>query len=595
MSSLKDVRVGYVSSFADAEEVMRWLGERRPVLGFDLETTGLDPFEPGAKIRLAQIGDAMTGWAIPFERWGGLIMEAMNRYDGQIAIHNIAFEGKWMPIHAPDIPFSWARMDDTMIMQRLDNPYFSAALKNMAKRIIGKDAGFGQEALDESMRANKWTWATVPLDLPAYWCYSAMDPVLTARVWEHFQKHATFPKTVYETEMDVRRICTNMEIAGFRIDEMYSANKYAELNDYVESMKMWAQEEHGINIGSTMQLGKFFEELGVVFEAEHRTATGRPQLNKFVLKWLAAEGFDLANEVLSTRKADKLAGTYFRNFLNYARDGLLHPNINTLAARTGRMSVTQPALQTLNKGDSTVRNAFIPRNEGEGILRADYEQVEMRLIAHFSEDVNLIAAFNEADATGGDFFTVIGKQIYGPGFTKADKRRGLVKNVMYASGYGAGIPKIAATAGVPLLVMEPVANAVFDAYPGIKGLQRTLIDRAVRSGMLSEDGTKTVTTPTGRRLIVEDGKEYTSTNYMVQGHAAEILKRAIINLDRAGLGPYMVLPVHDEMVFSVPLDLIDEVKPIIAECMTVTEAMGYKLQLPAAPDGPASRWGEFYD
>lgn len=590
--SLKDVNLGLVETWEDAQDLMRWIGERRPVLGFDLETTGLNNFEPGAKIRLAQIGDAKTGWAVPFERWGGLLSQALARYDGPMVIHNVAFEGRWMATGAADIPLPWDRIDDTMIMQRVTDSTYSAALKVMAKRLLGRDAALGQEALDEAMTKNKWTWATVPINLPAYWVYSAMDPVLTARVWEHFQKPGVLQRKVYETEMQVRRICTAMELRGFRIDKEYSKAKFDTLSQYQDEVDAYCQRKFDVSIGSTVQIGKYMEANGIPIT--ERTATGRPKVDKFVLKAMAAEGVELAQLILHARKAGKLAGTYFRNFIDWESDGILHPNINTLAARTGRMSVTQPALQTLNKGDSIVRDAFLPRQDDHGLLTADYEQIEMRLIAHFSGDRNLIEAFNTADATGGDFFTVIGKQIYGPSFEKADKRRGLVKNVMYASGYGAGIPKIAMTAGVPLSVMEPVANAVFSEFPGIKGLQRTLIDRAMKAGMLDPDGRMSVTTPTGRKLIVEEDRSYTATNYMVQGHAAEVLKRAIINLDNAGLGEYMVLPVHDEMLFSVPLDLIDEVKPVISECMTFGADEGYALKLPADPDGPYKRWGEPY-
>src|SRR4029453_4732599 len=104
-----------------------------------------------------------------------------------------------------------------------------------------------------------------------------------------------------------------------------------------------------------------------------------------------------------------MSSTYFKNFIEKNDDGIVHPQIRTMGARTGRMSVTAPALQTLPKDDSMgVRRAFVPRNEGDVLISCDYSQVEMRLLAHFSGDPALQAAFREADETGGDFFVTIG-------------------------------------------------------------------------------------------------------------------------------------------------------------------------------------------
>jgi DNA polymerase-1 len=590
-SSLRDVQLGFVDTFTDAEEFVRWLGERRPVLAWDSETAGLDPWAPDARVRLVQFGDAMTGWAIPWERWGGLAYEVLDRYEGQMTAHNRAFDEKYFRVCAPDWQGPWATLDDTMLMARIDNPTGSAALKNLGTKLVDKSAARGQQVLDEAMSKNGWTFNTVPLDFEPFVMYGAMDVVLTARIWEILKPRV--PKAVYDLELETRRICTRMEINGARVDVAYSEEKYVQLIEYAQAVAAWGREKFDIDLGSTKQLSDWLLANG--YEPTKLTPSGRPSMDKGVLDGLAAEGWPIAQHIVKMRQAEKLASTYFYNFVERQHDGLLHPSINTLAARTSRMSVSQPALQTLPRGQALVRNAFIPRNEGEVILTSDYSQIEMRLIAHFSHDTALIRAFEEADNTGGDFFTVIGKQIYGPTFEKSDPRRGLVKNTMYASGYGAGIPKMALTAGVPLAVMESVANAVFDQFPGIKGLQAKLVDEAIRTGHMSPDGRKSVQLPTGRKLYVDDDREYTATNYLVQGHAAEVLKRALVQLDNAGLTDMMIVPVHDEVVFSVPAGDVEEVKIAIRDAMTVTTEMGYLLQIPADPEGPFPRWGTKYE
>jgi DNA polymerase-1 len=299
----------------------------------------------------------------------------------------------------------------------------------------------------------------------------------------------------------------------------------------------------------------------------------------------------MAKIILDLRKADKLAGTYFSNFLKMNADGILHPSIKTLGARTGRMSMTNPALQTLPKGEATVRDAFIPY-EGHALISCDYSQVEMRLMAHFSEDERLIGAFLDADAAGGDFFVSIGKDIYqDPDFNKKDKRRGLVKNTMYGKAYGAGKKKMAETAGVPYNLMSAVVDQIDASYPGLKGFAGKVEDIGFRRER--EEGEGYVLTPFGRRLPCDSGRVYSLVNYLLQGHAAEVLKDALVRLDHSGYGDYMLLPVHDEVIFSLPKEEVKDAMHEIPEIMGVTGGQ-YKVPLLADCEGPLARWGDKY-
>jgi DNA polymerase-1 len=151
-----------------------------------------------------------------------------------------------------------------------------------------------------------------------------------------------------------------------------------------------------------VQLVRLFESLGA--EITEYTPTGQKSATKDQLKLLAINGNDevknLAEIVLKQRKADKLANTYFSNFLSENVNGVVHPSVKTLGARTSRMSIQNPALQTLPKGDDTVRTAFIPKDENHVIITSDLDQVEFRMFASLSQDPNLISLFNRADATG---------------------------------------------------------------------------------------------------------------------------------------------------------------------------------------------------
>jgi len=299
----------------------------------------------------------------------------------------------------------------------------------------------------------------------------------------------------------------------------------------------------------------------------------------------------LAETILSQRKADKLASSYFENFITRHVDGLLHPEIRIMAARTGRMSITEPALQTLPSNDPLVRNAFLPRNEDEVIIASDLDQVEFRLTANFSEDPALIELFLEADRVGGDVFTSIMQQVYQDNsLQKSDPRRKLIKGVIYGKLYGAGVDKMAQTAGVQTHIMREVVDSFDRTYPGVKLFQK----RTEREGLdrLNNEGVGYVTTRTGRRLPCDEDRVYSLTNYLIQGSAAEIFKQNLIKLDQAELTKYLVVPVHDEIVMSVPKDIVEDVKPIVQECMTTTE--GWTVPLTAGVEGGFNRWGDKY-
>lgn len=547
----------------------------------------------------------MTAWAIPWDGWNGVFHEAMRKYQGQIICHNIAFEARWFAMHSTfEIP--WHRAHDTMIAAHIIDPLGPGALKVLTSRYVDARASGLQRVLDEGMTTNGWTWGTVPIDYQPYWTYGALDCILTVRLWEKFKGQCgpggVYSK-VYDLEMATRRVVTRMEMNGTRVDLDYSRRKYDELHAYADSVKQWgistfSQPGKRRSITSTRDLIDIFaNDLGEEWDAT--TPSGNKAMDKDQLKRFIAEGSpkaaELSETILKMRKASKLAETYFLNFINLNIDGIVHPNVRTLGARTSRMSITDPALQTLSKQDRTVREAFIPRDEDEVIITSDLDQVEFRMFASMSEDQKLIELFKRADrdlAAGdknGDSFTYIMRDLYNdPTATKKDKRRRLIKGYIYGRLYGAGVAKQALTAGVPEAQMREVANA-FDAnYPGATAFTRRIEDVGMRR--YRAEGQGYVMTGTGRRLPCDDGKAYTLVNYAIQGGAAEIFKLDMLKADAAGLGDFLCVPVHDELVASVPRKDVEEYKATLKECMTTRD--GWAVPLTAGCDGPYENWGE---
>lgn len=580
---LDHVNLQLVDSMEQVDAFRRWLGQSREVLGFDTETTGFS--HETDRIRLAQFGDYDNGWAIPYERWGGVALEAITKYEGQIVMHNSKFDARFV---AEDggFNFPWHRAHDTMAMAHIIDPLRPKGLKPLGAMLIDPRAASSQRLLSDAMSENKWTWETVPVDFPYYWIYGAMDPVLTCHIWRKFNPEiqASY-KGVYDLEMGVTRVVAAMERKGARVDLAYSEKKASDLMTWSGQARDWLRDQWGIASPTDMKLLKFFEDGQIPFEVQW-TKGGRKSMAKEVLQSI---DHPVAETVLNIRKAEKLVGPYFRNFIDLADENdRIHCNVWTMGTRTARMSITNPALQTLPRKDPTVRTAVIP-SEGNALLTCDYDQVEARLMAHFSKDPGLIGAFHREDE---DFFCILASEIMGRPITKKDdpEARQLTKNSFYGKLYGAGVDKMAQTAKVAFDVMNTVNAGLDRKYPGIR-LTQASINATARNRQHAE-GQAYINTPTGRRMVADDNKEYTLTNYLIQCHSAEILKRKMLELDAMGLGEYLILPVHDELVFDVPAEDAADLKVTVEETMADLE--NYLVPITASADILTTDWGQKY-
>jgi hypothetical protein len=171
MTGLKGVQFDLVDSLDEAQRFLSWLGQKRPndAISIDTETGELpgndrnDALSPWkGQLRLVQVGDGMQGWSIPWDTWKGVFYQGMNRYEGLIVCHNIAFEAKFFELHSSwKIP--WHRSHDTMIMAQLLDPLGSGALKSLTAKYIDPYAAHLQDELSAGLAKNGWTWGTVPV------------------------------------------------------------------------------------------------------------------------------------------------------------------------------------------------------------------------------------------------------------------------------------------------------------------------------------------------------------------------------------------------------------------------------------------------
>lgn len=590
-SPLADVQLHLVEDIDGAMALKRWLGERHDgVVAFDTESGGLSPWK--TELRLVQFGDKHTGWAVPWERWGGVALEILRTYQGRWAAHNSIHDWKFLAVRGGfEVP--WERTDDTLTLARIDDPKRPNGLKPLGSKLIDRRAVAGQKALDEGMAANKWTWATVPVDYPPYWIYGSLDPVITSHLDDLIRPRImqTAPEA-YDIERAANRICTKMMMRGMQLDVPYIERAIVGYEKISAEVRAWLSSAHGITSpASSGQIRRAFERLGQ--ESLFWTEKGQPQYTKQTLSFYQDQGVNpavqqLAKYLLAVRRADKMPRDYLHKFLDYRDVGdVLRMSINVMGADTGRMSVSEPPLQQLSRDEKAIRGAFVPRS-GMVLISCDLDQVEMRGMAHFSGDEGLIEAFNTADATGADFFTVIASELYREKLTKGDPRRQLTKNFCYARGYGAGNDQLASMAGVPIGDVQRIEEMFDERFPGMKKLMDTLQGDAERMRYAGER--PGVRLDSGRFIPCDPGKEFRTMNYRIQGWAAEYMKRCLVNLDAYGLGDNLLLPIHDEILLEVPEAEAEEALKTVELCMTDRE--NYKVALTAGGSILPERWAK---
>lgn len=575
------LKLNFVRTTAQAEELLRWLGNQRPVMGVDTETEGLDFWKDG--LRMVQLGDLTAGWAIPYPEWGGLAKEALIKYTGPTVMHNAKFDVHFLERNGFKVDRT--QVHDTRVLAHLLDNDDRTGLKYLSAKYVDQSAEFLESQLNSVMKDSKWGWADIPRDHPAYWQYAALDPVITTALYESMADDvASEFMGAYDLEMAAQQVLVDMERRGIKIDTEYTHEAMLQMWEHCDYLAEQGDQIYGVSLGSNDQVaGKLVEDGAPLTK---RTRTGKFAVDEEVLLTVA---HPLAEMVLEHRHLTKIANTYLKNFIDLAdKDGYLHPSLNLLGARTGRMSVSRPSLQNLER-TSDVRNAFIP-SEGNVLLLVDYDQIEMRLFAHYSGSNELRSAFSpDGDVDG---FTQMARDIFGePDLAKADPRRQTTKNAGYSKIYGAGVPKFAQTAGIPAHEAQEFMDRLDDRYPEIAEFIHKVEDAA--RDRLTQQGVAYVNAGYGNRRLVlhDDSKLYKLVNYLIQGTAAQVLKDRIVALDLAGLSDYLVLPVHDELVFDVPRDEVEEYTHAVKEVMNVYDRFSTPLTVDSKQ---VERWGDAY-
>lgn len=392
-------------------------------------------------------------------------------------------------------------------------------------------------------------------------------------VLERELKEANLYSLMMEMEMPLADILAEMEWTGIRVDQDRLNELGIELKESMDQLQEEIYQIAGVefNINSPKQLGEIlFEKLGL--PVLKKTKTGY-STSADVLEKLAPQ-HEIVEKILHYRQVGKLYSTYIEGLKKeIGSDGKIHTRFHQTVTATGRLSSSEPNLQNipirLEEG-RRIRQVFIPSKDGWLILGADYSQIELRVLAHISGDENLRKAFCE----GKDIHTQTAMDIFG---VKEDEVTPLMRRQAKAVNFGIvyGISGYGLSQGldIPQKEAKQFIDRYFEMYPKVKEYMDQVIQEAKEQGY--------VTTLLGRRRYLpqihsrnygeRSFAERTAMNTPIQGTAADIIKYAMIQVDRKmkeqKLESRMLLQVHDELIFEVPKDEVEIMQKLVRETM----------------------------
>lgn len=527
-----------------------------PLLAFDCETTSLDAFQS----QLVGIGFCFkSGSAVYLPCYGKeealhFLKELFTKRSKPFVAHNAKFDLHALKRHGIEIE---ALVFDTMLCSYL---LFSEqrqhSLDALAERFLGERKGSFEELV------GKGTLLDVPVEKVAHYC--GLDADLTFRLYEILNSQIAergLLKLLSTIELPLLKDLYKIEERGIYLDKevLKETGEEVLLELKRAEEKIFSAVGEEFNLNSPKQLGTIlFDRLQI--PEKKKTSTGQRSTSADVLEELATE-YPIVEEILHYRMLEKLRSTYIDALPTYinSRTNRIHPSFNQFVAATGRLSCQDPNLQNIpvrNKLGKAVRSAFKPQNPSWLYLSADYSQIELRMLAHMSEDPVLVRAFEE----GEDIHTFTASLIFSshPKDVTPEQRR-VAKVVNFGIIYGQQPFGLARELKCSLKEAALFIDLYFARYPIVKSFLEECKERARKSGY--------AVTMTGRQREILDinsrnkglrsAAERLAINTPLQGSSADLIKMAMIRVEELikEMKSYLILQIHDELLFEMdPLE-----------------------------------------
>ncbi|MBO9591594.1 MAG: DNA polymerase I [Niabella sp.] len=605
LKTIKDTQPVYTAIVGEAA-IAELVQELLPVpeVCFDTETTNIDA-NLAELVGMSFSIKAGTGYYIPCpadqEETKKILALLMPLFEDESKLwigQNLKYDLlvlKWYDVEPK------GKIFDTMLAHYVIEPDGKRSMDQLSAKYLGYEPIHIEELIGKK---GKGQGTMRDVEIEKIKDYAAEDADITLQLKEVFEpllEQRQVRQVFEEVENPLVQVLTNMEFEGIRIDEEFLKNYSKELEKDAAEAEKKVFEIAGVkfNLASPKQLGEVLFERLQLDSSARKTKTGQYQTGEDVLLKLAAKGHAIADQIITFRELTKLRSTYVDALpqLINPKTGRVHTTYGQAVAVTGRLASNNPNLQNIpvrTERGKEIRKAFIPRDERHVLLSADYSQIELRIVAAMSGDVNMVNAFKQ----GTDIHTATASKVFNVEMDAVTKEmRYKSKSVNFGIIYGQGAFGLADNLGIS----RTEAKGIIDSYKKeFSGIQRYMDDTI---NFAREHGY--VQTLMGRRRWLKDINssnftvrgfaERNAINSPIQGTAADMIKLAMQKvyaaMQKAGLKSRMILQVHDELIFDALKEEVHELKPLIIENMQAALPLPFEVPV-IAECGEGSNWLE---
>ncbi len=584
----------------DKQELVKVLNTLTPesIVAFDTETTGLD-YEKDSLVGFSFSFNDKEAFYVPFAHFYLGVPDQVSKEDVKIAIrkifnskvvgHNIKFDLHFVSRFLGDDCLEVYA--DSMILAWLINPESALGLDKLSDKLLDHT----MVAFKDTVKKGE-TFASVEVEDASK--YAAEDAFITLKLFNLFNEKLKLQDAIHLIEesqkVEVPFITTllGMEKEGIKVDAEFLEEFLVEVKETLSELTKKIHELAGseFNINSTKQLGVIlFEHLGLPVGKKTKTgySTDEKVLNSLKDK------HEIITSLLEYREVYKLYSTYIEPLLKLSledKDGRIHTSFVQTGTATGRLSSKNPNLQNIPARSAQglkIREAFVA-GEGKKLIGIDYSQIELRLLAHYSQDRVLVDAFNyDKDIHLQTAIALFGED-------EAPSKRAVAKTVNFGLLYGMGQKKLSETLGITTKEAKDIIEKYFDSFPTVKTYFRSIVDKSKERGYIE-------TLLKRRRYfdyetaspMFRAAYDRESVNSVFQGSASDLIKLSMNKIDRVikeeRLNAKMLLQIHDELIFEVDAD---EAESLGSKFKEIMESI-YELSIPLkASMNIGDNWGQ---
>ncbi len=570
------------------------------ILALDTETTGTDPMDAELVGMSFSITENQAFYVpVPAEREEAIKIvrefEPVFKNEKSLKVgQNIKYDMLVLQNYGIEVR---GKLFDTMVAHYVLQPELRHNMDYLAEIYLHYQTIHIEELIGPKGKGQKNMRDLSPQEAYLYACEDADVTLKLKNILEQELKKNDAEKLFYEIEMPLVPVLVNIESNGVRLDTEALKQSSEHFTTRLQSIEkeIYTLAEGEFNIASPKQVGEIlFDKLKIVEKAK-KTKTGQYVTSEEVLESLRNK-HDIIGKILEYRGLKKLLSTYIDALpqLINPKTGRIHTSFNQTVTATGRLSSSNPNLQNIpirDEDGKEIRKAFIP-DDGCSFFSADYSQIELRIMAHLSEDKNMIDAF----LSGYDIHAATAAKIYKVDIKEvtADMRR-KAKTANFGIIYGISVFGLAERMNVDRKEAKELIDGYFETYPQVKSYMDKSIQVAREHGYVETIFHRKRFLPdiNSRNAVVRGYAERNAINAPIQGSAADIIKVAMARIyerfKAEGLKAKMILQVHDELNFSVPAKEKEIVEQVVIEEME----KAYRMHVPLKADcGWGTNWLE---